>query len=49
MATGKNIKTYFEGAWHDGDVPIKKARATFRASPPTFTPTARGSTARPRL
>lgn len=25
MATGKNIKTYFEGAWHDGDVPIMKA------------------------
>ena len=25
MATGKNIKTYFEGDWHDGDVPIMKA------------------------
>lgn len=25
MATGTQIKTYFEGAWHDGDVPIMKA------------------------
>ena len=25
MATGKNIRTYFEGSWHDGDVPIMKA------------------------
>jgi branched-chain amino acid aminotransferase len=25
MATGINIKTYFEGAWHDGDVPIMRA------------------------
>ncbi len=25
MATGKNIRTYFEGVWHDGDVPIMKA------------------------
>ena len=25
MATGTNIKTYFEGAWHDGDVPIMRA------------------------
>ncbi|MGJ8621146.1 MAG: branched-chain amino acid aminotransferase [Yoonia sp.] len=25
MATGKNIQTYFEGAWHDGDVPIMRA------------------------
>ncbi|SFP33027.1 branched-chain amino acid aminotransferase [Tranquillimonas alkanivorans] len=25
MATGKNIKTYFEGAWHDGDAMIMRA------------------------
>ncbi len=25
MATGKNIRTYFEGAWHDGDIPIMRA------------------------
>lgn len=25
MATGTNIKTYFEGQWHDGDVPIMRA------------------------
>ena len=25
MAFGTNIRTYFEGSWHDGDVPIMKA------------------------
>ena len=25
MATGKNIKTYFDGAWHDDDAPIMRA------------------------
>ena len=25
MATGTGIKTYFEGTWHDGDVPIMRA------------------------
>ena len=25
MAVGQNISTYFEGAWHDGDVPIMRA------------------------
>lgn len=25
MATGKNIRTYFEGKWHDGDVSIMRA------------------------
>ncbi len=25
MATGSNIRTYFDGTWHDGDVPIMKA------------------------
>lgn len=25
MATGTNIKTYFEGSWHEGDTPIMKA------------------------
>ncbi|MFK7752358.1 MAG: branched-chain amino acid aminotransferase [Sedimentitalea sp.] len=25
MATGKNIRTYFEGTWHDTDVPIMQA------------------------
>lgn len=25
MATGTNIRTYFEGRWHDGDVPIMRA------------------------
>ena len=25
MATGSNIRTYFEGTWHDGDVPIMRA------------------------
>lgn len=25
MATGTNIRTYFEGTWHDGDAPIMRA------------------------
>ena len=25
MAVGTNIKTYFDGSWHDGDVPIMRA------------------------
>lgn len=25
MATGTNIRTYYEGTWHEGDVPIMKA------------------------
>ncbi len=25
MATGKNIRTYFEGTWHAGDMPIMRA------------------------
>ena len=25
MATGKNIRTYFEGSWHEGDMPIMRA------------------------
>ena len=25
MATGKNIRTYFNGEWHEGDVPIMRA------------------------
>lgn len=25
MATGKNIRTYFEGAWHEGDIPVMRA------------------------
>ncbi len=25
MAVGQNIRTYFDGAWHDGDVPIMRA------------------------
>ncbi len=25
MATGKNIRTYYQGAWHDGDVMIMRA------------------------
>ncbi|HCQ56691.1 MAG TPA: branched chain amino acid aminotransferase, partial [Sulfitobacter sp.] len=25
MATGTDIKTYFNGAWHDGDLPTIKA------------------------
>ena len=25
MATGKNIRTYFEGSWHDGDLMIMRA------------------------
>lgn len=25
MATGRNIRTYFNGTWHDGDVPIMRA------------------------
>ncbi|MBF9037618.1 MAG: branched-chain amino acid aminotransferase [Paracoccaceae bacterium] len=25
MATGSNIKTYFNGAWHDGDIPVIRA------------------------
>lgn len=25
MATGTNIRTYFEGRWHDGDIPVMRA------------------------
>lgn len=25
MATGKNIRTYFDGSWHEGDLPVMKA------------------------
>ena len=25
MAFGKNIRTYFEGHWHDGDIPVMRA------------------------
>ena len=25
MATGTNIKTYFNGAWHDGNTPVINA------------------------
>ena len=25
MATGSNIKTYFNGQWHDGDITVMKA------------------------
>ncbi|WP_375280758.1 branched-chain amino acid aminotransferase [Pseudooctadecabacter sp.] len=25
MATGINVRTYFEGAWHDGDLPLMRA------------------------
>lgn len=25
MATGTNIKTYFQGAWHDADIPVMRA------------------------
>ena len=25
MASGSNIRTYFEGRWHDGDVPVMRA------------------------
>lgn len=25
MATGKNIRTYFQGAWHDGDISVMRA------------------------
>ncbi|GAB4384902.1 branched-chain amino acid aminotransferase [Albidovulum sp.] len=25
MATGRDIRTYYEGAWHEGDVPIMRA------------------------
>lgn len=25
MPTGTNIRTFFEGAWHDGDIPVMKA------------------------
>ncbi len=25
MAVGKTIRTYFNGQWHDGDVPIMSA------------------------
>ena len=25
MATGSNIRTFFEGRWHDGDVPVMRA------------------------
>ena len=46
MATGTNIKTYFEGTWHDGDVPIMPRSLTApgisKASPPIWKPIARG-------
>ena len=25
MATGTNVRTYFDGTWHAGDVPIMRA------------------------
>ena len=25
MATGKNIRTYFDGSWHEGDIAVMKA------------------------
>ncbi|MBX4355107.1 hypothetical protein K4G97_23245, partial [Mycobacterium tuberculosis] len=25
MAFGKNIRTYFNGQWHDGDIPVMRA------------------------
>ena len=25
MAFGKNIRTYFEGRWHEGDIPVMRA------------------------
>ena len=25
MAVGKNIRTYFQGTWHDGDVSVMRA------------------------
>ena len=25
MATGTNIRTWFEGRWHEGDIPLMKA------------------------
>ena len=25
MATGKNIRTYFNGSWHEGDIAVMKA------------------------
>ena len=25
MATGSNIRTYFLGAWHEGDIPVMRA------------------------
>ena len=25
MAFGKNIQTYFEGSWHQGDIPVMRA------------------------
>ncbi len=25
MATGKNLRTYFNGTWHDGDLPVMRA------------------------
>ena len=25
MATGKNIRTYFNGTWHDADLPVMRA------------------------
>lgn len=25
MATGSNIRTYFDGTWHDGDIPVMRA------------------------
>ena len=25
MATGSNIRTYFDGTWHEGDIPVMRA------------------------
>ena len=34
MANGTNIKTYFDGAWHDADIPVMRAadHATFQGT-----------------
>jgi len=47
MATGINIKTYFNGAWHDGNTPVINAadHGAWQAQISKPTSTALGTTA----
>jgi hypothetical protein len=47
MATGTNIKTYYDGRWHDGDKTVINA-ACLMACPPILRRIAPGSIGPPR-